>query len=195
MRQKFETVTSKTKGKKSKKQFMVFKSTLKTQWKLRKGKNLYLTRGHKRFHRRQTTKADRLYSHHTQSSRCREAPNTCGYWGSNRGDTGPHGITGPHWSHMPHHMPRRLSVYDRQQHPKTAGEKDNRGLHLQTQVRKRLLLENKDNFLFVFVVVFRDFIYLRERERQHKQGMAEGGADSPLSREPNARLDPRTLRS
>ena len=40
---------------------------------------------------------------------------------------------------------------------------------------------------------------MREREREHtsKGGVAEGEgeADSPLSREPNVGLDPRTLRS
>ena len=44
--------------------------------------------------------------------------------------------------------------------------------------------------------VFKDFIYLFERERAHKRGSgAEGEADSPLSREPDAGLDPRTLGS
>ena len=34
------------------------------------------------------------------------------------------------------------------------------------------------------------FVYLRECEREHKQ---EGGAGSPLSREPDLRLNPRTF--
>ena len=42
-----------------------------------------------------------------------------------------------------------------------------------------------------------DFIYLseKEREREHKQGeqQVEGEAGSPLSRDPNAGLDPRIL--
>ena len=39
------------------------------------------------------------------------------------------------------------------------------------------------------------FIYLRERKRARKRtkGGAEGEADSPLSREPEVGLDPRTL--
>jgi len=49
----------------------------------------------------------------------------------------------------------------------------------------------------VTLFYFKDFIYLcvREREREHKQGerQAEGEADSPLSREPDEGLDPRTL--
>ena len=39
---------------------------------------------------------------------------------------------------------------------------------------------------------------MREREREHKQGggvEAEGEAGSPLSREPDVGLDPRTLGS
>ena len=48
-------------------------------------------------------------------------------------------------------------------------------------------------FFFFFKILF---IYLRERE--HKQGWeekgAEGEADSPLSREPDEGLDPRILR-
>ena len=41
------------------------------------------------------------------------------------------------------------------------------------------------------------FIFLTEREREREQarGAREGEADSPLSREPNAGLDPRTLGS
>ena len=42
------------------------------------------------------------------------------------------------------------------------------------------------------------FIYLFDRERENKQGVAvegEGEADSLLSRESNVRLNPRTLRS
>jgi len=41
-------------------------------------------------------------------------------------------------------------------------------------------------------------IWQREREREHKQGEeaeGEGEADSPLSREPDAGLDPRILGS
>ena len=47
---------------------------------------------------------------------------------------------------------------------------------------------------FFFPKIF--FIYLRERESVHKQGEqqaeGEGEAGSPLGREPNAGLDPRT---
>ena len=39
------------------------------------------------------------------------------------------------------------------------------------------------------------FIYLSERERKYKQAEAEGEAGSPLSKEPDVGLDPRTLRS
>jgi len=47
---------------------------------------------------------------------------------------------------------------------------------------------------------FKDFIYLFEREHEKRgdsEGEAEeeGEADSPLSKEPNVGLDPRTLRS
>ena len=42
----------------------------------------------------------------------------------------------------------------------------------------------------------KDFIYLFDREREHKQRdqqrEEEGGAGSPLSREPDVGLDPRT---
>ena len=58
-------------------------------------------------------------------------------------------------------------------------------------------LKNKANNAF-----FKDFIYLVEtkREQTHKgkrEGRAEGEgeADSPLSKEPDAGLNPRTLRS
>ena len=42
------------------------------------------------------------------------------------------------------------------------------------------------------ISVFKDFIYLRERASAQEQG--EGEADSPLSRGPDAGLDPRTPR-
>jgi len=44
---------------------------------------------------------------------------------------------------------------------------------------------------------FKDFIYLSERWREHKQGeqRAEGEAGSPPSKEPDVGLDPRTLGS
>ena len=56
------------------------------------------------------------------------------------------------------------------------------------------------NKIFFF---FKDFIYLfdreRERERAHKQAerqaKGEGEEGSPLSREPDVGLDPRTLGS
>ena len=46
----------------------------------------------------------------------------------------------------------------------------------------------------------KDFIYLFESERAHEhrggaEGEGEGEAGSPLSREPDAGLDPRTLGS
>ena len=49
-------------------------------------------------------------------------------------------------------------------------------------------------FLYFYLKIL--FIYLRERqrEREHQQG-GEGEADSPLSGEPDAGLDSRTLRS
>ena len=46
----------------------------------------------------------------------------------------------------------------------------------------------------LFVVVVLDFIYLFERGQEQWRG-AEGKADSPLSREPDAGLNPRTLES
>ena len=56
------------------------------------------------------------------------------------------------------------------------------------------------------VFIFKDFIYLRERERENAcasqlrggakgTGKGEGESGSPLSRGPNARLDPNTLGS
>ena len=54
--------------------------------------------------------------------------------------------------------------------------------------------------LSFFLFFFLDFInlFVRERERASTAGGAaegEGEAGSPLSKEPNARLDPRTLES
>ena len=50
-----------------------------------------------------------------------------------------------------------------------------------------------------FFLSFKRLIYLRERERARAQAggraEAEGEAGSPVSREPNAGLDPSTLRS
>ena len=42
--------------------------------------------------------------------------------------------------------------------------------------------------------LFKDFIYLYDRERERAQA-GEREAGFPLSREPHAGLDPRTLRS
>ena len=52
-----------------------------------------------------------------------------------------------------------------------------------------------DNFPKKYI--FKDFIYLYERERQRMEGGTEeeGQADSQLSVEPDKGLDPRTLRS
>ena len=47
----------------------------------------------------------------------------------------------------------------------------------------------------LYTIIFKDFIYLREREivRDHEQGkQGEGEAGSPLSRKPTVGLDPRT---
>ena len=46
-------------------------------------------------------------------------------------------------------------------------------------------------------VVFKYLIYLTEREKERAQAgrEGEGEADSPLSREPDLGLDPRTLES
>ena len=46
-------------------------------------------------------------------------------------------------------------------------------------------------FLFFF---FKDFIYVFDREKEHNQGerQAEGEGGSPLSKEPDEGLDPRT---
>lgn len=57
-----------------------------------------------------------------------------------------------------------------------------------------MLLEEKGSkniFLEVFIY------YLSERECEHRQGVwqAEGEIGSPLRREPDMGLDPRTLRS
>ena len=72
------------------------------------------------------------------------------------------------------------------------------GLHAQQEVCLRfsfplpLLLSNKSFFLKKKIV----FIYLREREHeQRREAEGEGEAGSPLSREPDRGLQPRTLRS
>ena len=48
---------------------------------------------------------------------------------------------------------------------------------------------------FFFSSFFKDLIYLRKSKREQVWAgrEAEGEADSPLSREPNAGLDPKTL--
>ena len=57
-----------------------------------------------------------------------------------------------------------------------------------------------NKLLFVCLLVFKDFIYLFDRERgtagegTQAGGVGEGEAGFPPSREPNAELDPRTLR-
>ena len=57
---------------------------------------------------------------------------------------------------------------------------------------QEIIAKSKLNF-------FKDFIYLSERERDRAQAggeaEAEGEAGSPLSKEPDAGLDPRTLGS
>ena len=52
-------------------------------------------------------------------------------------------------------------------------------------------------YTYIFLYFFKDFIYLRETEHaQAEEGAeGEGEADSPLSREPDAGLYPRTLGS
>ena len=50
-------------------------------------------------------------------------------------------------------------------------------------------------FLFFYLFIFKGFIYLFDRERDHKQAEREEEAGSLLSREPDAGLDPRTLGS
>ena len=58
-------------------------------------------------------------------------------------------------------------------------------------------LSHPDIPLLLFFKIFYLFIYLREREiKQEWEGAeGEGEADSPLSSEPDAGLDIRTLRS
>ena len=50
-------------------------------------------------------------------------------------------------------------------------------------------LLNISFLFFSFFFSFKDFSYLRER---HEQGGGKKEANSPLSREPNAGLDPKT---
>ena len=52
-------------------------------------------------------------------------------------------------------------------------------------------------FLGILFIFFKDFIYWRERVKARVGGRTEGKgeADSPLSAEPGAGLNPRTLRS
>ena len=54
-------------------------------------------------------------------------------------------------------------------------------------------LLSSTEFLFLLLCL-RFYLFVRQREREHKQQelQADGEADSPLSREPNAGLDPRT---
>jgi len=55
-----------------------------------------------------------------------------------------------------------------------------------------------DGVLFhSFLLLFKDFIYLFERDSKRAQagGGAEGEGEAPVSGEPDAGLDPRTLRS
>ena len=55
------------------------------------------------------------------------------------------------------------------------------------------LQELPNHYLFK---IFLGFMYLSERERtQRGEWQREGEADSPLSREPDAELNPRTLGS
>ena len=58
-----------------------------------------------------------------------------------------------------------------------------------------LLVDSHTHALSSFY--FKDFICLfeAEREQESTEGGAEGEADSPLSREPDAALNPRTLGS
>ena len=63
-----------------------------------------------------------------------------------------------------------------------------------------MLLGHLDNFFLISFFIKISFIYLtvreREREREQAGGAAgaerEGEASSPLSREPNTELDPKT---
>ena len=69
-------------------------------------------------------------------------------------------------------------------------------------------MTSTDSLLYILSTVSGAFFlrfYLSERERESERthmctyaqarGVGEGEADSPLSREPDAGLDPRTLRS
>ena len=47
----------------------------------------------------------------------------------------------------------------------------------------------------IIIIIFLRFIYLTEREYKQGEQQAEGEAGSPPSKEPDAGLDPRTLRS
>ena len=63
------------------------------------------------------------------------------------------------------------------------------------EIKVRFLLFHPQKFLFSFFVFFLDFTYLFEREIVYKwkgEAEREGEADSLLSREPDAELDPRT---
>ena len=44
-------------------------------------------------------------------------------------------------------------------------------------------------------ILLKDCIYLREREREHEQGEGQREKQTSPNRDPNAGLDPRTLRS
>ena len=53
-------------------------------------------------------------------------------------------------------------------------------------------------FIFIFLFFFLSYLFIWERERERMRtngGEGEGEANFPMSRVPNAGLDPRTLRS
>ena len=52
-----------------------------------------------------------------------------------------------------------------------------------------------ETFFFFFKILFIFWHNVSEHKQGEGQAKEEGEADSPLSREPDARLDPRTLRS
>ena len=72
-----------------------------------------------------------------------------------------------------------------------------------TQYRVFNWNNSSGNGIYSLKIFLKDFIYLFDRERKWENTsrcggggqQAEGEADCPLSREPHAELDPRTLRS
>ena len=68
------------------------------------------------------------------------------------------------------------------------------GMDIEIQGLSRFLVSQDVSLLF-FNLIFKTILFIYLFERAEAGGAGEGEADSPLSGEPDAGLDPRTLRS